>query len=116
MVRPLPVDRPVDAIAVAAAARTGSDRRTAAILAALGAGAFVFWLLPLGIAPAAHKALAIGLFMIAAWMTQVLDHGIAGILGCFLFWMFGVARFEVAFSGFADASPWFLFGAVSFGL
>src|SRR5919199_2421484 len=49
-------------------------------------------------------------------MTQALDHGIAGILGCFLFWMFGVARFETAFSGFADSSAWFLFGAICFGL
>ena len=46
----------------------------------------------------------------------MLDHGVAGILGCFLFWMFGVARFETAFSGFADTSPWFLFGAVAIGL
>src|SRR3954471_227726 len=93
-----------------------SDLRTAGLLALLAARAAGFWSLPLGIAPLAHKALAVGLFMIAAWMTQVLDHGVAGILGCFLFWMFGVARFETAFSGFADTSPWFLFGAVSFGL
>jgi sodium-dependent dicarboxylate transporter 2/3/5 len=92
------------------------DRRTAWLLAVLAAGAMGFWLLPLGLAPEAHKALAIGLFMIAAWMTQVLDHGIAGILGCFFFWMFGVARFELAFSGFADSSAWFLFGAICFGM
>src|SRR5207249_3792540 len=85
-------------------------------LALLAAGAAGFWFLPLGIAPQAHKALAVGLFMIAAWMTQVLDHGVAGILGCFLFWALGVARFETAFSGFADTSAWFLFGAVCFGL
>ena len=54
--------------------------------------------------------------MILAWMTQALDHGVAGILGCFLFWMFGIARFETAFSGFADTSAWFLFGAVCFGV
>ena len=54
--------------------------------------------------------------MIASWMTQVLDHGIAGILGCFLFWMFGIAKFETAFSGFGDTSAWFLFGAICFGL
>jgi len=116
MVRPLQIDAAVPAVTAAAAPPAHPDLRTAGILAALGAGALVFWLLPLGIAPAAHKALAIGLFMITAWMTQVLDHGIAGILGCFLFWMFGVARFEIAFSGFADSSPWFLFGAVCFGL
>jgi anion transporter len=93
-----------------------SDLRTAGVLALLAAGAGGFWLLPLGIAPQAHSALAVGLFMIAAWMTQVLDHGVSGILGCFLFWMFGIAKFETAFSGFADSSAWFLFGAICFGL
>ena len=29
---------------------------------------------------------------------------------------FGVVRFEVAFSGFATDTPWFLFGAICFGL
>jgi solute carrier family 13 (sodium-dependent dicarboxylate transporter), member 2/3/5 len=104
------------AAAVAAPTAPPSSLRTAAILAALAAGSIVFWFLPLGIAPEAHKALAVGLFMIAAWMTQVLDHGVAGILGCFLFWMLGIARFETAFSGFADTSAWFLFGAICFGL
>jgi len=104
------------AAAVAAPTAPRSSLRTAAILAALAAGSIVFWFLPLGIAPEAHKALAVGLFMIAAWMTQVLDHGVAGILGCFLFWMLGIARFETAFSGFADTSAWFLFGAICFGL
>jgi sodium-dependent dicarboxylate transporter 2/3/5 len=116
MVRPLQVDATVRGVAVAAPPAAPSDLRTSGLLGGLAAGAFAFWLLPLGIAPEAHKALAIGLFMIGAWMTQVLDHGIAGILGCFLFWMLGIARFETAFSGFADTSPWFLFGAVSFGL
>ena len=86
------------------------------LLAAIAAGAAAFRMLPLGIEPHAHGALAIGIFMIVSWMTQVLDHGIAGILGCFLFWMFGIVRFETAFSGFADTSPWFLFGAICFGL
>src|SRR6266446_4622332 len=115
MVRPLQVGAPVQTVEVAPPAGA-SDLRAAGLLAALAAGAVVFWLLPLGIAPQAHKALAVGLFMIAAWMTQVLDHGISGILGCFLFWTFGAARFETAFSGFADTSAWFLFGAVCFGL
>jgi solute carrier family 13 (sodium-dependent dicarboxylate transporter), member 2/3/5 len=90
--------------------------RSLLLLAAIAAAAGAFRLLPLGIDPRAHSALAIGLFMIASWMTQVLDHGIAGILGCFLFWMFGVAKFDTAFSGFGDTSAWFLFGAICFGL
>src|SRR5260221_6767735 len=90
--------------------------RSLMLLAALAAGAIGFRLLPLGIEPRAHTALSIAIFMIGSWMTQVLDHGIAGILGCFLFWMLGVARFETAFSGFSDSTPWFLFGAICFGL
>ena len=116
MVKPAPIATTERAAAVAAPPVLRSDLRTVAVLAALAAGSVAFWFLPLGIAPQAHKALAVGLFMIAAWMTQVLAHGIAGILGCFLFWTLGIARFETAFSGFADTSPWFLFGAVCFGL
>ena len=93
-----------------------TEVRTLVLLAALALAAIGFRLLPLGIDPRAHTALAIGAFMIACWMTQVLDLGIAGILGCFLFWMLGVARFETAFSGFAASTPWFLFGAICFGL
>src|SRR5919201_1245460 len=69
-----------------------------------------------GVPPQPHKALAVGVFMIGAWMTQALDYGVSGILGCFLFWALGVANFETAFSGFADSTPWFLFGAICFGL
>jgi len=100
-----------------AAPVTPADRwRSFLLFAALAGVAAIFRKLPLGIEPHAHSALAIALFMIACWMTQVLDHGIAGIRGCFLFWMFGIVKFETAFSGFADTSPWFLFGAVCFGL
>src|SRR4051812_9233569 len=100
----------------AAPAAPATDWRSFLLLAAIAAGAAGFRLLPPGIQPHAHGALAIGIFMIVSWMTQVLDHGITGILGCFLFWMFGIVRFDAAFSGFADTSPWFLFGAICFGL
>src|SRR4051812_3327176 len=117
MVRSLPMtDAATGAAATPAPRAAASDLRTAGLLAILAGGAIGFWFLPLGIEPLAHKALAVGLFMIAAWMTQVLDHGIAGILGCFLFWALGIAKFETAFSGFADTSAWFLFGAVCFGM
>jgi sodium-dependent dicarboxylate transporter 2/3/5 len=108
--------RQAPAPASAGAAPPRSEWRSFLLLAAIAVAAIGFRLLPLGIAPQAHSALAIGLFMIASWMTQVLDHGIAGILGCFLFWMFGVAKFDTAFSGFGDTSAWFLFGAICFGL
>src|SRR3954470_12548727 len=102
--------------APAAPAAPTADRRSFLQLAALAAASIGFRLLPLGIDPRAHAALAVGVFMILSWMTQALDHGIAGILGCFLFWMFGIVKFETAFSGFADTSAWFLFGAICFGL
>ena len=80
MVNPLPIDAPVRPGA-AAPASSSSDLRTAGLLALLASGAAAFWFLPLGIDPLAHKALAVGLLMIASWMTQVLDHGVTGILG-----------------------------------
>ncbi|HEX9368287.1 MAG TPA: SLC13 family permease [Vicinamibacterales bacterium] len=102
--------------ALASTSTPGIDGRSLLLLGAIGGACVGFRLLPLGIDPRAHSALAVGIFMIVSWMTQVLDHGIAGILGCFLFWMFGITKFETAFSGFADTSAWFLFGAVCFGI
>ncbi len=115
MVRPLQaVQLEVKAPPAARAARP--DLRRLGLLGLIAASSLVFWRLPLGIDPRAHQALAVGAFIILTWMTQALDHGVAGILGCFLFWMFGITKFEIAFSGFADTSAWFLFGAVCFGL
>ena len=115
--QPLVTTHPAPAAQPAAGEEDSArDYRRLGYLLLIGAACAGFRLLPLDMAPPAHSALAIGLFMIVCWMTQVLDHGIAGILGCFLFWTFGVARFETAFSGFADSTPWFLFGAVCFGL
>src|SRR5206468_12298000 len=45
----------------------------------------------------------------------VLDHGLTGLIGCYLFWALGIVKFDVAFSGFADDTPWFLMGAILFG-
>lgn len=114
--------RPLNVVATAAPADVtvrepvSADLRSAGLLLLVGGVSVGVWFLPLGIDARAQHALAIGLFMIVAWMVQALDHGIAGILGCFLFWMLGVARFETAFSGFADATPWFLFGAICLGI
>ena len=73
------------------------------------------WFLPLHLEPQAQHAIAISLFMILAWATEVMDHGLTGLIGCYLFWALGVVRFDVAFSGFADDTPWFLMGAILFG-
>jgi sodium-dependent dicarboxylate transporter 2/3/5 len=73
------------------------------------------WFFPLPLEPKAQHAIAISLFMILAWATEVMDHGVTGLIGCYLFWALGVVKFEVAFSGFADDTPWFLMGAILFG-
>jgi anion transporter len=76
----------------------------------------IFWFAPLPIDPVAKQGLAIALFMVLAWITEVVDHAVAGLIGCFLFWALGVVRFDIAFSGFANDTPWFLFGATLMGV
>src|SRR5438132_11836189 len=75
----------------------------------------VFWFLPLNLEPKAQHAIAISLFMILGWATEIMDHGVIGLTGCYLFWALKVVNFEVAFSGFANDTPWFLMGAILFG-
>jgi len=50
--------------------------------------------------------------MVLAWMTQAMEFALAGFVGCFLFWVLKVVPFNVAFSGFANETPWFLFAAL----
>jgi len=47
---------------------------------------------------------------------EALPHAVTGIIGCYLFWVLNVVGFEAAFSGFADQTPWFLFGAGLIGM
>ena len=75
----------------------------------------IIWFAPFHLEARAQHALAIATFMIIAWITEALDHGLTGLIGCYLFWALGVVKFDVAFSGFADDTPWFLFGAILFG-
>jgi anion transporter len=74
------------------------------------------WIAPLGLPPQMQGALAIVAFMLLAWMTEALDFTLAGLLGCFLFWVTRVATMEQAFSGFVDRTSWFMFAAVIIGL
>jgi solute carrier family 13 (sodium-dependent dicarboxylate transporter), member 2/3/5 len=75
----------------------------------------VLWFLPFQLEPTAQHAIAISVFMILAWATEILDHGLTGLIGCYLFWALRIVKFDVAFSGFADDTPWFLLGAILFG-
>jgi solute carrier family 13 (sodium-dependent dicarboxylate transporter), member 2/3/5 len=73
------------------------------------------WFAPLDLAVAAKHAIAISLFMILAWAFRTLSPGLAGLIGCYLYWALGVVPIDVAFSGFADDTPWFLLAAILFG-
>ena len=76
----------------------------------------VIWVSPLSFDPTAKHALAVTSFMIIAWITEALPHALAGLIGCYLFWVLKVVKFGTAFSGFATETPWFLFGAGLFGM
>jgi anion transporter len=74
------------------------------------------WFAPLPLEPVTKHGFAIVGFMVVAWITRAMDYALAGLVGCFLFWALGVVRFPVAFSGFANDTPWFLFGALLLGV
>jgi sodium-dependent dicarboxylate transporter 2/3/5 len=74
------------------------------------------WFAPLPLDPVAKHGFAIVGFMVIAWITQAMDYALAGFVGCFLFWALGIVRFPVAFSGFANDTAWFLFGALLLGV
>jgi anion transporter len=75
----------------------------------------MLWFAPLGIDPRAQHGLAIASFMILAWITEITDYAVSGLIGCYLFWALGVVPFAMAFRGFATDTAWFLFGAILFG-
>src|ERR1700716_1937619 len=77
---------------------------------------FVIWFMALDVDPSIKHVLAIVGFMIIAWITQAVDYVLAGFIGCFLFWALGIVKFPVAFSGFANDTAWFLFGALLLGV
>ena len=76
----------------------------------------IIWFAPLNLDATVKHALAIASFMIVAWVTEALAHALTGLIGCFLFWALRVVKFDLAFAGFADETPWFLFGAILFGM
>jgi sodium-dependent dicarboxylate transporter 2/3/5 len=74
------------------------------------------WFMPVDIEPTTKHGLAISMFMVVAWITQAMDYTVTGFIGCFLFWALGIVRFNVAFSGFANDTAWFLFSALLLGV
>jgi anion transporter len=97
------------------ARKPATRSRNVAILILISAIAAALWFAPFQLDPKAQHAIALTVFMILCWATEVMDHGLTGLVGCYLFWALGVVKFDVAFSGFADDTPWFLMGAILFG-
>jgi anion transporter len=92
----------------------GPPARCFAILVCVAAPAFI-WFAPFPAEATTRHALAIAAFMVLAWITEVMDHAVSGLIGCFLFWALNIVPFHTAFSGFADATPWFTLGAMLIG-
>jgi anion transporter len=101
---------PVPALRPAAVSRAAVGRILAVAIPA------AFWFAPLGMNLKMQHVIAVTLFMIVSWITHAMDHAIAGLLGCFLYWALHLVAFPVAFSGFSEPTPWFLFGAMLFGM
>jgi sodium-dependent dicarboxylate transporter 2/3/5 len=91
---------------------------TRGILAALATVLIptAIWFAPFNMDATTHHALAVGLFMVIGWMTEVMPHAVTGLVGCYLFWILGVGNFESAFSGFSDETTLFYLGILLFGL
>ena len=89
--------------------------RTAAAIAVVVVPLAV-WFGPWGIEPRAQHALALMSFVLLGWMTHILEPAITGLIGIYLAWALGLVAFPVAFAGFSNTTPWFLFGAMLFGM
>ena len=77
--------------------------------------AIAIWFAPLALEAKARHAIAIVALMVVYWALEPIDHGLPALLGCYLFWALGIVKFDTAFSGFTDNTPWFLFGAMIMG-
>jgi anion transporter len=74
------------------------------------------WFAPLGIEPRIQGALAITSFMILAWMTNLMEYAVVGLIGCLLYWALGVAPPATAFGGFSSSTTWFILAALLLGV
>ena len=75
----------------------------------------VIWWLPLGLEPRAQATVAVVAFMLVYWLMEPIEHGVTALIGCYLFWALQIVPFSVAFSGFVNTAPWFVFGALLMG-
>jgi anion transporter len=77
--------------------------------------AVLIYFAPLPLEPLVKHALAVVILMIIFWITEPIELGVTALLGCYLFWALNITKVSVAFSGFADSTPWFVFGGLLIG-
>src|SRR5262245_62945088 len=75
----------------------------------------LLWFMPLGVEANVQAALSVTSFMILAWMTNVMEYAVTGLIGCLLYWALGVAPAATSFAGFANSTTWFIFAALLLG-
>ena len=80
---------------IAPLVRERSRVRALALLVPTIAIPALLWFAPLHLEPRAQRSIAITVFMILGWATELMDHGLTGLIGCYLFWALGVARFDL---------------------
>lgn len=91
--------------------------RTKAILAVICIVVpLLVYFAPLGLEWKVQTAIAVSVFMLLCWMTQVVEYAVAGLMGCLLYWATGVVESEAAFSGFAEDITWFVLAALVIGV
>jgi len=51
------------------------------------------WFAPLDLDLRTQHGLSVASFMVVAWIAEATEPALAGLIGCFLFWALGTARF-----------------------
>ena len=90
-------------------------KRLSCLLLAVFLG-LVAYLGPFFPSEAAAKTAAVTIFMLVLFITVPVPVGVAGLLGCWLFWMWVHIPPAKAFVGFTNDAPWFTVGAVLLGV
>jgi len=99
-------------------ARAGASQETKSlvwVLIALAA-AVVTYLLPLGMNEVTTRVMAISVFVLLMWMTEAIPLAVAGLLGCWAYWVLAGIPANKVFAGFNNDSPWFILGALLLGV
>ncbi len=101
----------------AAAAPEGLSPRlkTGMRIGAAVCAALAVWAATPFLPPQARGALSISALILGLWIGEPFPHAVTGVIGCYLFWAVARIPFSVAFSGFANTTPWFVLSAGLFG-